>query len=111
MKKQFTDITEIYDKSARSMHGVTGGLANLRRTFAQLEVLNQILRKVLPANLTTTCHVGAIDYQKNTVVIFVSNQMAMHLLRNFTNDILQAFTNAHFAFDKILMRVGIYNNK
>src|SRR3990167_3708086 len=106
--KNFNTITQLYQKAETSP---LTSLTQLKSNFLKLDQLNQILANILPANLVGTCHVGAIDEEKNIVVLFISNQQSFHLLRNLNNHILQAFTEKHFAFDKILMKVGQYNNQ
>ena len=93
LKKSFSSIEQIYDS----------GKYDFKNTFHQLDILNQILATMLPDNLIKYCHIGAFDAK--TVVLFVDNQSVIHLLNNQSNNILQAFYNAHYNFDNLLIKL------
>ena len=76
--KQFAEI---------SLAPRASDLNSLNRTFNDLDNLNKILYSVLPGHLQNTCHIGAIDTDAETVVLFVSNQQSFHLVRNFNEAI------------------------
>lgn len=90
-----------------SLNPQTNDLNFLNRSFKDLDNLNKILREVLPHHLQSTCHIGAIDTDAETVVLFVSNQQSFHLIRNFNEAILNALRKSNFNFQKILVRVSV----
>ena len=98
-KKPFLSLDQIYQTRP----------IDFKQTFNNLNILNQILSAKLPDNLIPLCHVGAFD--KTTVVIFVTNQQALHILKGFSNQLLQAFYTANFAFDNLLLKVRVSGNK
>lgn len=79
-------------------------IGELNKTFRILNKLNQILEKTLPPNLSCNCHIGAIDRAENIAVLYITQQQLFHVIRNFSNKILQEFTNNNFHFDKLLIR-------
>ena len=79
-------------------------IGGLNKTFRILNKLNQILEKILPPNLSGNCHIGAIDQAENIDVLYITQQQLFHVIRNFSNNILQEFANNNFHFDKLLIR-------
>ena len=79
-------------------------LKDLNKSFKILDTLNNILKQIIPPYLHNSCHIGAIDDE--VVVLFVSNQAAYHLLRNFSDIILNKFSNNNFDFKKILIKLA-----
>jgi hypothetical protein len=67
--------------------------------------LNKILHKSLPEHLTNHCHVGAIDAQKNLVIIYIANSSLRHIIENMANTILESFNNHHFSFAGLVTRI------
>lgn len=96
----FLNITQIYQESSR--------LKPLQQIFVHLDSLNQILKDNLPKHLVAICHVGAFD--DNTVVIYVNNQQALHIIQGMSNAILQSFYMANYSFDNLLIKVRISND-
>lgn len=103
MKKNAKKFAEI------SLNSHAHDLNHLNKTFKNLDDLNKILREVLPHHLHNACHIGAIDTNAETVVLFVSNQQSFHLVRNFNEAILNALIKSNFNFQKILVRVSVHH--
>lgn len=98
IKSPFQSIEQIYQS----------GQYDFKHVFNSLNTLNKILAENLPDNLASCCHVGAID--KSTVVIFVTNQQALHILNGYSNKLLQVFYNANFSFENLLLKTRISKN-
>ncbi|MDQ5921254.1 MAG: hypothetical protein QG673_1312 [Pseudomonadota bacterium] len=96
----FLNITQIYQNASK--------LKPLQQIFIHLDSLNQILKNNLPKHLVAICHVGAFD--DSTVVVYVNNQQALHILQSMSNAILQSFYMANYSFDNLLIRVRVSNN-
>ena len=79
---------------------------NLGNLFNQINTLNDILTKTLPLNLLPFCRIGSIDQNKNQVILFVTDQQAYHILRSFSEHIIQAFYNNGFHFNSIITKVA-----
>lgn len=84
---------------------------NLDDIFNQINKLNEILNKMLPLNLLPFCRIGSVDQNKNQVILFVTDQEAYHVLRNFSEHIIQAFYNNGFHFNSIITKVAKITNK
>ena len=97
LKKPFLTIEQIYDS----------GKYDFKKTFYHLKILNNILSATLPDNLIQFCHIGAFD--SKTVVLFVNNSSVLHLLNGQSNNLLQAFYNANYNFDNLLIKLRIIN--
>ncbi len=97
LKTPFLSIEQIYNS----------GQYDFKNIFQHLQILNNILTTTLPDNLIKFCHIGAFD--KKTVVLFVTNQSVLHLLNSQTNHILNAFYNANYNFDNLLVKLRISN--
>ena len=98
MMKNFTDIGALYEKSKN--------LPDVKNKLEQLEQLNNALIHLLSNELQGKCHVGAIDSDKNIVVIFAHQQQALFLLNNLSQHILTGFTRYDFYFDAVLFKVA-----
>ena len=79
---------------------------NLNDTFEQINHLNAILTHTLPEHLLQFCRIGSIDYDKNHVILFITDQQAYHILRNFSEHIIQSFYSKGFHFDAIITKVA-----
>lgn len=79
---------------------------NLKDIFNQLNTLNIILAKTLPEHLVKFCRIGAIDQEQNCVILFITDQQAYHILRNFSEHIIQSFYNHGFHFNSILTKIA-----
>lgn len=86
-------------------------IGELNKTFGILNKLNQLLEKILPPNLSSNCHIGAIDQAENIAVLYITQQQLFHVIRNFSNNILQEFANNNFHFDKLLIRNKVTTKK
>jgi hypothetical protein len=82
-------------------------LNSLNRTFNLLDSLNQILYQTIPLNLHNACHIGAVNMDEATVVLFATNQQAFHLIKNFSDLILHTFNQHNFNFQKIIIKIRI----
>lgn len=94
--KIFNDINLIYDSSNK--------LSPLKNMFQLLDELNFILKQAIPQNLAKICHVGAVDKNKNLVVLYVDEQEAIHILKNMCDHILQSLVAKGFSFDGVLIK-------
>jgi hypothetical protein len=84
-------------------------LHNLSDTFNKLNELNLILAQILPEHLVKFCRIGSFDYDRNCPILFVTDQQAYHILRNFSEHIIQSFYNKGFHFDSIITKVANQN--
>ena len=98
-------------KSINKFANLTGNLKQFNSTYETLEELNQLLKSYLPPHLAKHCHIGAIDSDKNWVVLFVSEQQAYHTLHNMAHPILQYLAKHNHDFDSILIKVRQYAAK
>ena len=96
--KNFVDINSLYEKSKN--------LSNIKDRLEQLEQLNHVVLNLLPDTLRNECHVGAVDSDKNIVVIFAHQQQALFLLNNLSQHILNGLARYNFYFDAVLFRVA-----
>jgi hypothetical protein len=101
--RPFTTLTDLYGGSAL--------LDSLKEKFALLDNLNQKLKQFIPNNLVNLCHIGAIEERRNLLVIFVTDQQALYLLKSMSNHILQSFVQCGFDFDGILLKVQLYKSQ
>lgn len=101
LNRKFLDIDQIYQN--------TNQLKDFKSIFAHLEKLNKILRDNLPDNLRNLCHVGAYDNDKSIVVVYVESQQALHILKGFSDKLLQHFYMENYSFNNILLKVRIQN--
>lgn len=94
--KSFNEISLIYNASNK--------LSSLKNIFQLLDELNFILKQTIPQNLASICHIGAVDKNKNLVVLYVDEQEAIHILKNMCDHILQSFVAKGFSFDGVLIK-------
>jgi predicted double-glycine peptidase len=80
-------------------------LRNVSQTFAILDELNRILHKFLPPHIAKNCHIGAIDTQKNLIILYLTDPAIGHIISSMANLILENFNNHHFSFAGIVNRV------
>ncbi|HLX54112.1 MAG TPA: hypothetical protein VKR58_09225 [Aquella sp.] len=92
-------------KKLNSVLGNSLSLKDLSQTFSTLDELNTILHKALPEHLIDHCHVGAIDIQKNLVIVYLANSSLRHVIENMANPILESFNNYHFSFAGLVTRI------
>jgi hypothetical protein len=95
-------------KNINKFANLTDNLKQFNSTYQTLEELNQILKLYLPEHLVKFCHIGAIDIDKNWVVLFVSEQQAYHTIHNMAHPILQHLSKHNHSFDSILIKVRQY---
>ena len=88
----------------------SSNLNSLNTTFAILDRLNHILHKTLPGNLKDACHIGAIDQNENIIVIFVSTQPLLHIIRTQSEEIIRAINQDGFNIENLLIRIRVENN-
>lgn len=88
----FKKINEIFDKQ--------------KTIFSQIDELNQLLKEILPNHLICSSHIGAIDYRKNTVVLFVNSSEVLHLIKFHSNSILDYFQKHHYNFNNLLIKIS-----
>jgi len=86
-------------------------LEDLNSIFNIIDELNQILETLLPKNLCKYCHVGAIDPDKELIVLFVSEQQVYYTIHNLANQILQHFASHNFHFNSILIKTRQYRKQ
>jgi hypothetical protein len=70
-----------------------------------LEQLNSILKSSIPEYMANICHFGAIDNDKNIIVLFVDNQQIFHYIRSISEHILQNLTKNGFYYDGLLIKI------
>ena len=99
---KFQQIDQIYHAA--------NTLSGFKSTFDYLSNLNHILHKYLPEHLAPLCHVGAIDQTKHIVVVYVSDQQILHIIKNLSETLLHAFYAANCPFDKLLVKVTLTNS-
>lgn len=92
-----TKIPEIYYQSKN--------LEYIKDYCNLLEKLNLILQQSIPEHMKDICHFGAIDYEKNILVLFINNQQIFHYLRTISEHILQNLNKNNFFFDGILIKI------
>ncbi|MCC2624637.1 MAG: hypothetical protein K0R14_510 [Burkholderiales bacterium] len=85
--------------------GDIGGLQELSQILLVLDELNRILHSFLPGHLVDHCHVGAINSEKNLVIIYLANSSVRHIIENMANPILENFNNHHFSFAGLVTRI------
>ena len=98
-----------YARNINTFGNLTGNLKQFNSTYETLEELNQLLKLYLPPHLAKFCHIGAIDLDKNWVVLFASEQQAYHTLHNMAHPILQYLAKHNYNFDSILIKVRQYS--
>ena len=81
-------------------------LTEIKDKLDQLDQLNRALVNLLPDELQNECHAGAIDYDKNILVIFTNGQQALFLLNNLSQHILNGLAKYSFYFDAVLFKVA-----
>ncbi|MFN8770435.1 MAG: hypothetical protein ACK5Z5_10385 [Neisseriaceae bacterium] len=101
--KKFNDIPNIY-KDAKL-------LSSIRNTCDYLDELNSILDKCIPTEYTNLCHFGAIDENKNIIILFIKDQLIFHRMRTMSENILRALEQNNFNFDGILFKVKQYHQE
>mgnify|MGYP000019247650 CR=1 FL=1 len=97
--KNINDIQNIYQNSRQ--------FNTLQDKFYLLDQLNNILKEVLPIELSRYCHIGAVDETKNLLILFITNSTSANLIKSLGNKILQTYTNHGFMFDGIITRITI----
>ena len=70
-----------------------------------LEQLNNVLKKSIPEYMCNICHFGAIDNDKNIIILFVENQQIFHYIRTISEHILQNLSKNGFYYDGLLIKV------
>jgi hypothetical protein len=90
--------------------GNAGSLQGLSQVLSVLDELNAILHKFLPEHLLDHCHVGAIDRDKNLVIVYIANSSLRHIIENMANPILEEFNNHHFSFAGLITRIRLLVN-
>ncbi len=81
-------------------------LTGIKDKLDQLDQVNRALLNLLPEELQSECHAGAIDYDKNILVIFTNGQQALFLLNNLSQHILNGLAKYSFYFDAVLFKVA-----
>lgn len=82
-----------------------GSLRGLSETFSILDELNKILHRFLPKHLVKYCHIGAVDVDKNLVVLYLSDSTLKHIIEGMASAILDNFNNHHFSFSGLVTRI------
>ncbi|MCE3269363.1 MAG: hypothetical protein K0R49_1617 [Burkholderiales bacterium] len=82
-------------------------LQDLSQKFSKLDELNQILHKILPEHLINHCHIGAVDNDKNLVILYLDNSTLKHIFTGMANQILESFNNHHYSFAGIITRIRL----
>lgn len=90
-------IPEIYSQSKN--------LEYIKDSYNILKQLNLVLQKSIPEHMKDICHFGAIDNEKNIIILFVDNQQIFHYLRTISEHILQNLNKNDFFFDGILIKI------
>jgi hypothetical protein len=80
-------------------------LRDLSQAFSILDELNKILHKFLPAHLAKHCHIGAIDSEKNLVILYLGDSALGHIINGMASPILENFNNHHFSFAGLVTRI------
>lgn len=83
---------------------------NLQNFFDYLKLLNKYLGEVLPTNLFNLCNIGSIDQERNFLIIFINDQHASNLIRQYGNEILSYFSQKNLYFDGIIYKMH-YNKE
>jgi hypothetical protein len=97
-----------YDRSGKKINNLlenSRGLNYLAQKFAILDELNLILNKFLPPHLAPHCHIGAIDTEKNLVILYIDEPSIGHIIYSMVNPILEFFNQHHFSFAGVLTRL------
>lgn len=97
---QFQSFTSVFEKKED----------NLQNFFDYLKLLNKYLGEVLPINLFNLCNIGSIDQERNFLVIFINDQHASSLIRQYGNEILSYFSQKNLYFDGIIYKMH-YNKE
>lgn len=94
-----------YDKSIDRVLAQATSLRDLTQIFAMLDELNRILHKFLPEYLTQYCHIGALDYEKNLIILYLNDSNIRHIIESMANLILANFNSHHFTFAGLITRI------
>lgn len=100
MSSKFRDYSYIYEDMSE--------LNYLRANCDKLDQLNKILQEIIPKHLVKHCHFGAIDIDKNILVLFISTQEAFIVLRHFSGVILDKLSENGYLFDGLLTKIANY---
>ena len=80
----------------------------IQNNFFTLLQINQVLSQLVPEHLIEYCHFGAIDNDKNHIILFILNNELHHILKNYSEHILQGLQKHGFMFDGLIIKVKQY---
>lgn len=95
----------------QSQHVNLPWLNKLTINIQKLDQLNLILSDNLDPKFIPYCHVGAIDENKNQLIVYAENNHILHILENLSNHILRVMYEHNFSFDSILIKTKIQQYK
>jgi len=80
---------------------------SVKETCNLLDQLNNALYECIPQQYIGLCHFGAIDYQRDLPILFISQPHVFQQLNAMSEHILRHLNRKHFNFDKILFKTKV----
>jgi hypothetical protein len=96
---------KIIIKQIPSIYNDSIQLSYIKNYCNLLEQLNIVLHDSIPDYMSPICHFGAIDDDKNILILFVDNQQIFYYIRNISQDILYNLNKKGFFYDGILIKI------
>lgn len=83
----------------------------LKSNYQLLTNLNKVLYTILPNNIHSHAHIGAIDELNNTLIIFVDSASVVIKLKEFSQAIMREIAKHNYNYNNIMFKTKVNVDK